>query len=135
VAKVVRVVEALTEHAGVSEITGWSPVGVSEISRRTGLPTSTVHWIIQELVALGWVRSDGDHGYLPGVRLLTRAARAESESLMTSIVNPCSNGYATPPPLHRGHHQGSPRHARRRYQHVSDGVRDRPEAHPRRMHH
>jgi hypothetical protein len=46
-----------------------------------------------------------------GVRLLTRAARAESESLMTSIINPCSNGYARPPPLHRGRHQGSPRHA------------------------
>ena len=46
VAKVVRVVEALTEHSGVSEI-----------SRTTGLPTSTVHRIIQELV--GWAGCAG----------------------------------------------------------------------------
>jgi hypothetical protein len=51
VAKVVRVGEALTEHAGVSEI-----------SRRTGSPTSAVHRIIQELVAVAGLRSDGDHG-------------------------------------------------------------------------
>lgn len=76
VAKVVRVVEALTEHSGVSEI-----------SRTTGLPTSTVHRIIQELVSLGWVRGDGDHGYLPGAGLLTLSARAASDAAM-SIVGP-----------------------------------------------
>lgn len=76
VAKVVRVVEALTEHSGVSEI-----------SRKTGLPTSTVHRIIQELVSLGWVRGDGEHGYLPGVGLLTLSARAASDAAM-SIVGP-----------------------------------------------
>lgn len=76
VAKVVRVVEALTELSGVSDI-----------SRRTGLPTSTVHRIIQELVSLGWVRGDGDHGYLPGAGLLTLSARAASDAAM-SIVSP-----------------------------------------------
>jgi IclR family transcriptional regulator, acetate operon repressor len=81
VAKVVRVVEALTEHSGISEI-----------SRRTRLPTSTVHRIIQELVALGWVRGDGDHGYLPGVGLLTVAARAQSEAGVTTIVTPVLQG-------------------------------------------
>jgi IclR family acetate operon transcriptional repressor len=73
---VVRVVEALTEHSGVSEI-----------SRTTGLPTSTVHRIIQELVSLGWVRGDGDRGYLPGAGLLTLSARAASDAAM-SIVGP-----------------------------------------------
>jgi IclR family acetate operon transcriptional repressor len=76
VAKVVRVVEAVTEHSGVSEI-----------SRQTGLPISTVHRIIQELVALGWVRGDGGHGYLPGAGLLTIAARADSEAGM-AVVGP-----------------------------------------------
>jgi IclR family acetate operon transcriptional repressor len=76
VAKVVRVVEALTEHSGVSEI-----------SRSTGLPTSTVHRIIQELVSLGWVRGDGDHGYLPGAGLLTLSAQASSDAAM-SVVAP-----------------------------------------------
>ena len=43
-----------------------SHTGISEISRATGLPTSTVHRIIQDLVAFGWVRGDGERGYLPG---------------------------------------------------------------------
>ncbi|NYG08648.1 IclR family acetate operon transcriptional repressor [Phycicoccus badiiscoriae] len=76
VAKVVRVVEALTEHSGVSEI-----------SRTTGLPTSTVHRIIQELVSLGWVRGDGDHGYLPGAGLLTLSVQASSDAAL-GIVTP-----------------------------------------------
>jgi IclR family transcriptional regulator, acetate operon repressor len=75
VAKVVRVVEALTEHSGVSEI-----------SRTTGLPTSTVHRIIQELVSLGWVRGDGDHGYRPGAGLLTLSAQAASHAAMSIVV-------------------------------------------------
>lgn len=77
VAKVVRVVEALTAHSSITEI-----------ARATGLPTSTVHRIVQELTALGWVRSTGQHGYLPGAGLLTLAARAESEAGMTAYVTP-----------------------------------------------
>ncbi|MFK0107065.1 IclR family transcriptional regulator [Streptomyces sp. NPDC091217] len=77
VAKVVRVVEAMTEHRGISEI-----------SRSTRLPTSTVHRIIQELVSVGWARRDGESGYLPGVGLLTLAARAESESGITTLARP-----------------------------------------------
>ena len=75
VAKVVRVVEALTEHSGVSEI-----------SRTTALPTSTVHRIIQELVSLGWVRGDGEHGYLPGAGLLTLSVQAASDAAMGIVV-------------------------------------------------
>ena len=77
VGKVVRVVEALSSHTGVTEI-----------SRATGLPTSTVHRIIQDLGAFGWVRSDGEHGYLPGVGLLTLAARAESEAGIITRARP-----------------------------------------------
>ncbi|MER7842044.1 IclR family transcriptional regulator C-terminal domain-containing protein [Streptomyces sp. NPDC096040] len=77
VAKVVRVIEAMTEHRGISEI-----------SRSTRLPTSTVHRIVQELVAEGWARRDGENGYLPGVGLLTPAARAESEAGITTIAQP-----------------------------------------------
>ncbi|MEU9449085.1 IclR family transcriptional regulator [Streptomyces sp. NPDC048277] len=77
VAKVVRVVEAMTEHRGISEI-----------SRSTRLPTSTVHRIVQELVAVGWARRDGESGYLPGIGLLTLAARAESEAGIAAIARP-----------------------------------------------
>ena len=74
VAKVVLVLEALP-----------SCRGISEISRNTGLPTSTVHRILQELVALGWVRVDSEHRYLPGVRLLSVAGQSAS---ITQIVRP-----------------------------------------------
>lgn len=77
VAKVVRVVEALTTHSSITEI-----------ARTTGLPTSTVHRIVQELTALGWARGNGAQGYLPGAGLLTLAARAESEAGVTAIVRP-----------------------------------------------
>lgn len=96
VAKVVRVVEAITEHSGVSEI-----------SRSTGLSTSTVHRIIQELVALGWVRGDGEHGYLPGVGLLTIAARADFEAGMP-VIEPILKGLrdATTHTIHFALRQG-----------------------------
>ncbi|WP_019930406.1 IclR family transcriptional regulator [Nocardia sp. BMG111209] len=74
VAKVVLVLEALA-----------SVHGVSEISRGTGLPTSTVHRILQELVGLGWVRVDADRRYLPGVRLLSLAGQSAS---IPQIVRP-----------------------------------------------
>jgi IclR family acetate operon transcriptional repressor len=81
VGKVVQVVEALTQQSGISEI-----------SRTTGLPTSTVHRIIQELVAVGWVRGNGEGGYFPGAGLLTLAARAEAESRMTDVIIPLLQG-------------------------------------------
>jgi IclR family acetate operon transcriptional repressor len=77
VGKVVRVVEALTAHSGITEI-----------SRATGLPTSTVHRIVQDLMGFGWVRTDGERGYLPGAGLLTLAARAESEAGVIAFARP-----------------------------------------------
>jgi IclR family transcriptional regulator, acetate operon repressor len=74
VAKVVLVLEALANSHGISEI-----------SRGTGLPTSTVHRILQELLTLGWVRVDADRRYLPGVRLLSLAGQTAS---IPQIVRP-----------------------------------------------
>ncbi|WP_169814492.1 IclR family transcriptional regulator [Nocardia pseudovaccinii] len=74
VAKVVLVLEALPTCRGISEI-----------SRATGLSTSTVHRILQELAALGWVRVDSDHRYLPSVRLLSLAGQSAG---VTQLVRP-----------------------------------------------
>ncbi|WP_167837860.1 IclR family transcriptional regulator [Nocardia altamirensis] len=74
VAKVVLVLEALPNARGVTEI-----------SRSTGLSTSTVHRILRELAAVGWVRVDSDHHYLPGVRLLSLAGQSAG---VTQLVRP-----------------------------------------------
>ncbi|WP_179118266.1 IclR family transcriptional regulator [Saccharothrix sp. ALI-22-I] len=77
VTKVVLVLEALS-----------SGYRISEISRKTELPTSTVHRILQELAGLGWVRVDAEHRYLPGVRLMSLAGQAATGSGITQIVRP-----------------------------------------------
>lgn len=77
VGKAVLVVEALADHRGISEI-----------SRATALPTSTVHRILQELIDVGWVRADGERGYLPGVRLMSLAGRATSDAGIRHTVRP-----------------------------------------------
>lgn len=43
---------------------------VSEISRLTELPASTVHRILNELAELDWVVRDQERGYVPGPQLL-----------------------------------------------------------------
>jgi IclR family acetate operon transcriptional repressor len=48
---------------------------VTDIAARSGLPKSTVHRILQSLVAWGFARADGNGGYLPGPRILTLAGR------------------------------------------------------------
>jgi len=91
IAKVVAVVEALAEEQGLSQI-----------ARRTGLATSTVHRILQELVDLGWVRVEGDHEYLFGARLLSLAGQAAGGPSLARIAHPIltrlsdeSDGHAT----------------------------------------
>ena len=91
IAKVVAVVEALAhEH------------GISQVARRTGLATSTVHRILQELVDVGWVRVDGEHEYLLGARLLSLAGQAVDGPTLARIAHPIlrqlsedSGGHAT----------------------------------------
>jgi IclR family acetate operon transcriptional repressor len=91
IAKVVAVVEALAhEH------------GISQVARRTGMATSTVHRILQELVDLGWVRVDGEHEYLLGARVLSLAGQAVDGPTLARIAHPIlgqlsedSGGHAT----------------------------------------
>lgn len=67
--KVVAVTEALEqEHR------------LSEIARHAGLPTSTVHRILQQLTALGWVHTGDDRSYRIGARLLALVSRAGEDS-------------------------------------------------------
>jgi IclR family acetate operon transcriptional repressor len=61
---------------------------LSDIARGTGLPTSTVHRILQELVALGWAREDADRGYSLGARLLALAGRASDDSDLARAARP-----------------------------------------------
>lgn len=77
IGKVTAVVEALAhDHS------------ISDIGRRTALPISTVHRILQELNDLGWVRSDGEHGYMLGPRLLSLAGHAASGDAIARIGRP-----------------------------------------------
>ena len=77
IGKVTAVVEALTHDHGISGI-----------SRRTGLPVSTVHRILQELSDVGWARTDGDHGYVLGARLLSLAGQAADGDTVARIARP-----------------------------------------------
>jgi IclR family acetate operon transcriptional repressor len=80
IAKVTAVVEALAhDHS------------ISGIGRRTGLPVSTVHRILQELNELGWVRNVGDHGYVLGARLLSLAGQAAEGDIVGRVARPILN--------------------------------------------
>lgn len=77
IGKVAAVVEALSDESSTSGIT-----------RRTGLPSSTVHRILQDLVAVGWAREDGNRGYLLGARLLALAGRATDQTSLVRAAHP-----------------------------------------------
>jgi IclR family acetate operon transcriptional repressor len=77
IGKVAAVVSALTEERTTSGI-----------ARRTGLPSSTVHRILQDLVAVGWAREDGSRGYLLGARLLAIAGRATDQASLVRVAHP-----------------------------------------------
>lgn len=60
---------------------------LSVIARITGLPTSTVHRILQELVAVGWVReSDGDYRF--GARLVSLVDQTGDASQIVRTARP-----------------------------------------------
>jgi DNA-binding IclR family transcriptional regulator len=69
IAKVVAVAEALAEHRRLSRI-----------AQVTGLPVSTVHRILQELVSQGWVREGEERDYTLGPGLLRLAGYATDDS-------------------------------------------------------
>jgi len=77
IGKATAVVEALADNHTVSAI-----------SRRTGLPASTVHRILQELNDLGWARGDGGRGYLLGSRLLSLAGLAADGDTVARVARP-----------------------------------------------
>jgi DNA-binding IclR family transcriptional regulator len=77
IAKLVAVAEALTEQRRLSRI-----------ATTAGLPVSTVHRILQELVAHGWVREGEEHDYLLGPGLMRLAARAADDSDLARAARP-----------------------------------------------
>jgi IclR family acetate operon transcriptional repressor len=77
IGKVTAVVEALATERRIADI-----------AAATGLAASTVHRILRELVALGWARDDGEHGYLLGARLLVLAGQAAERNTLTRIAHP-----------------------------------------------
>ena len=77
IGKVAAVVEALAEERSTSGI-----------ARLTGLPSSTVHRILQDLLAVGWAREDGSRGYLLGARLLALAGRATDQASLVRVAHP-----------------------------------------------
>ncbi|MGC9670751.1 IclR family transcriptional regulator [Planosporangium sp. 12N6] len=77
IAKVVAVAEALTEHRRLSRI-----------AQVTGLPISTVHRILQELVSQGWVREGEERDYMLGPGLLRLAGRAADDSDLARAARP-----------------------------------------------
>src|SRR5256885_14142477 len=77
IAKLVAVAEALTEQRRLSRI-----------ANTAGLPISTVHRILQELVAHGWVREGEEHDYVLGPGLMRLAARAADDSAPARAARP-----------------------------------------------
>jgi hypothetical protein len=78
IAKAVAVAEALTEHRRLSRI-----------AQVTGLPISTVHQILQELVTQGGVREGEERDYMLGPGLLRLAGRAADDSDLCGRPWPC----------------------------------------------
>jgi IclR family acetate operon transcriptional repressor len=77
IAKLVAVAEALIEQRRLSRI-----------ANSAGLPISTVHRILQELVAHGWVREGDEHDYVLGPALIRLAARAADDSDLARAARP-----------------------------------------------
>lgn len=75
--KVVAVTEALGQQHRLSEI-----------ARQRGLPTSTVHRILRELVAVGWVRVDEEGEYRLGARLLSLVQRSSNGAEIVRLAQP-----------------------------------------------
>lgn len=75
--KVVAVTEALGQQHRLSEI-----------ARHRRLPTSTVHRILQELVAVGWVREDEEGEYRLGARLLSLVQRSTDDAAVLRVAQP-----------------------------------------------
>lgn len=82
--KVVAVVESLANESRVSDI-----------ARHTGLPVSTVHRILQELVGVGWAREEESRTYALGARLLSLPARSTGVDDLARIARPALRDLAS----------------------------------------
>jgi IclR family acetate operon transcriptional repressor len=61
---------------------------LSDIARQTRLPVSTVHRILQELVAAGWAREEENRTYSLGARLLSLPARSTGSPDPARLARP-----------------------------------------------
>ncbi|MGI8780017.1 MAG: IclR family transcriptional regulator [Solirubrobacteraceae bacterium] len=77
IGKMLAVVETLVEQRQLSAV-----------ARMTGLPTSTVHRILQELVSTGWASETPDRRYALGARALGVLGRATGESATARAARP-----------------------------------------------
>lgn len=77
VGKIVAVAEALDR-----------PRQLGQIARDTGLPLPTVHRILTDLTAHGWVVRTSYGGYAPGPRLGQLGARVDTRVLASSRRKP-----------------------------------------------
>jgi DNA-binding IclR family transcriptional regulator len=75
--KVLSVLEALADQERITDL-----------AETTGLPKSTVHRILQSLVAFGFATSDGSGCYLPGPRVLTLAGKVMHRLDPARLANP-----------------------------------------------
>lgn len=64
------------------------PLGLAELSRSTGLHTSTAFHLIRTLVVLGYVRQEASRRYCIGPRLFMQAAGAFNETTLVNFATP-----------------------------------------------
>lgn len=67
---------------------GDQPMGLAELSRATGLHTSTTFHLIKTLIVLGYVRQDEAKRYRIGPRLFMQAAGAFDEVALVNLAAP-----------------------------------------------
>lgn len=65
-----------------------APPSLAELSRATGLHTSTAFHLLKTLIHLGYVRQDGDRRYRVGTRLFVQAAAAFDEVTLVDFAMP-----------------------------------------------
>jgi DNA-binding IclR family transcriptional regulator len=65
-----------------------APPSLADLSRATGLHTSTAFHLLKTLVHLGYVRQDDDRRYRVGTRLFVQAAAAFDEVTLVDLAMP-----------------------------------------------
>lgn len=82
-------VQSVLHALAVLECFERDPVlGISEMSRRTGLPKSTVHNLVQTLVARHWLRRTSTGRYQLGTRLVALGSLVFDRLEITEVAEP-----------------------------------------------